>query len=182
MNDRRYTSFESPIGWIALLEEDGRLRRIVIRPDRVAAEGCVGPGAGACAAGGSAVLAEARRQIDQFFCGRRLSFDLPLELGGLSPFALDVLTALRQVPWGEVVSYGELACLSGHPGAARAVGRVMALNPLPLVIPCHRVLGAGRRLGGYSAGEGVPTKEYLLRFEKSHPALGRDASLPAGKM
>ncbi len=166
----RYVAFISPIGWIAVVEEAGLLKRIVIRTIRMDAEECVRSGGEACSGGEADVLIEARRQIDQFFSGHRRSFDLPLDLGGLTPFAADVLAALRNVPCGEVVSYGQLAFLSGHPGAARAVGRVMALNPLPLVLPCHRVLGAGRRLVGYSAGAGVATKDYLLKFEKSHPA------------
>ena len=84
----------------------------------------------------------------------------------LTPFARDVLAALQQVPAGATVSYGELAARAGHPGAARAVGRVMAGNPLPLVVPCHRVVGANGALTGYSGAAGVATKKWLLEFEK----------------
>ncbi len=90
---------------------------------------------------------------------------LPLDAARLTPFARDVLFALRDgVPHGAVVSYGNLARLAGHPGAARAVGRVMNHNPWPLLIPCHRVIGAGGDLVGFGAC-GLPMKDYLLRLE-----------------
>lgn len=90
---------------------------------------------------------------------------LPLDLERLSPFARDVLIALRDnVFHGATVSYGALARLGGHPGAARACGRVMAANPWPLVIPCHRVLGARGQLIGF-AGCGLPMKQFLLKLE-----------------
>lgn len=90
---------------------------------------------------------------------------LPLDLDRLSPFARDVLIALRDnVPHAATVSYGNLARLGGHPGAARACGRVMAANPWPLVIPCHRVVGARGQLTGFG-GCGLPMKQFLLKLE-----------------
>jgi len=77
-----------------------------------------------------------------------------------------VLQQLQQVPYASTVSYGELAVLAGSPHAARAVGRVMAGNPWPLIVPCHRVVASNGSLGGYSGGEGVPTKQWLLDFER----------------
>ena len=92
-----------------------------------------------------------------------------LDLAGTAPFARRVYDALRQVPPGAVVTYGELAGAVGSPGAARAVGGVMAHNPLPLLVPCHRVVAAGGRLGGFSAPGGVRTKSELLALEAQGP-------------
>lgn len=90
---------------------------------------------------------------------------LPLDLERLSPFARAVLVALRDnVPHAATVSYGALARLSGHPGAARACGQVMAANPWPLLVPCHRVVGANGQLTGF-AGCGLPMKQFLLKLE-----------------
>ncbi|MEW5774330.1 MAG: methylated-DNA--[protein]-cysteine S-methyltransferase [Thermodesulfobacteriota bacterium] len=94
---------------------------------------------------------------------------LPLDFSGLSPFARDVLTALRDgVPHGATVSYGNLARMAGHPGAARAVGRVMGSNPWPLLAPCHRVVGSDGSLVGFG-GCGLPMKKYLLQLESARP-------------
>jgi methylated-DNA-[protein]-cysteine S-methyltransferase len=105
------------------------------------------------------------REIDEYFAGRRRSFDFPIDLAEVTaPFRRQVLETLRRdVRWGETVSYGELAVMAGRPGAARAVGSTMATNPVPLAIPCHRVLAAGGAIGGYGAGLG--TKRALLALE-----------------
>lgn len=115
--------------------------------------------------GDAQLLRYAGEQMQAYFQGQRRAFDLPLDLSGLSSFTLRVLQTLQGIPFGTTVSYGQLAQLAGHPGAARAVGGAMAANPFPLVIPCHRVLGSGGKLGGYSGGEGVVTKKWLLAFE-----------------
>ncbi|OGR33718.1 MAG: hypothetical protein A2091_09980 [Desulfuromonadales bacterium GWD2_61_12] len=111
------------------------------------------------------LLAAAAAQVTAYFAGAGRHFDLPCDLPGLSPFSHRVLAALAQVPYAVTVSYGELALAAGHPGAARAVGAVMAHNPLPLILPCHRVVGKNGALSGYSGGEGVATKAWLLDFE-----------------
>jgi methylated-DNA-[protein]-cysteine S-methyltransferase len=109
------------------------------------------------------VLARAVVALELYFRGDGLSAEVPLDLSGLTPFRRRVMLTLRaQVPPGEVVSYGELACLAGHPGAARAVGSVMAQNTLPLFVPCHRVVGATGP-GGF--GPGLRLKQKLLRLE-----------------
>src|SRR5205085_1255245 len=92
-------------------------------------------------------------QLDEWFAGRRHAFDLVLDLEGVDGFRRTVLeTLVDEVPWGETVSYGELAALSGRPRAARAVGSAMRHNPVPFVIPCHRVIAAGNKIGGYGGG------------------------------
>ena len=111
-----------------------------------------------------ALLAEARRQLEAYFAGELRRFDLPLDLSGRTEFQRRVLQACGEVPYGETVSYGELARRSGHPGAARAVGQVMATNPLALVVPCHRVVGSNGQLTGY--GYGLACKAHLLDMER----------------
>ncbi len=105
---------------------------------------------------------EACLQLEEYFAGQRRRFELPLDLVG-SPFAKSVWRELQGVPFGETVSYGELARRLGNPGASRAVGRANGANPVPIVVPCHRVLAAGGRLGGFSAG--LPMKRRLLALE-----------------
>jgi methylated-DNA-[protein]-cysteine S-methyltransferase len=92
---------------------------------------------------------------------------VPLALDHLTPFARQVVVACRRISWGLVSSYGELAARCGSPGAARAVGSVMAKNRYPLVVPCHRVLAAGGALGGYSAPDGLRMKRRLLAMERN---------------
>lgn len=113
----------------------------------------------------SPLLATAATQVAGYFAGTLRHFDLPCDLTGLSLFSQRVLAALARVPYGVTVSYGELALAAGHPGAARAIGGVMARNPLPLILPCHRVVGKSGALTGYSGGAGLVTKAWLLDFE-----------------
>ena len=106
-------------------------------------------------------------QLDDWFAGRRHAFDLDVDLEGIEGFRRTVLDTLsRRVPWGETVTYGELAELAGRPRAARAVGSAMRNNPVPFVIPCHRVVAAGNRIGGYGGGRNaVALKRELLARE-----------------
>jgi methylated-DNA-[protein]-cysteine S-methyltransferase len=107
------------------------------------------------------------RQLDDWFAGKRHGFDLELDLEGVEGFRLVALETLaREVGWGETVTYGELADLAGRPRAARAAGSAMRDNPLPFVIPCHRVVAAGGRIGGYGGGRNaVELKRKLLARE-----------------
>jgi len=107
-------------------------------------------------------LATARRQLREYFDGARRDFDLPLKLSG-TEFQVSVLKALQEIPYGETVSYGEIARRIGRPKAVRAVGAANGRNPLPIVVPCHRVIGATGDLTGF--GGGLDTKEALLRLE-----------------
>ncbi len=91
--------------------------------------------------------------------------DLPLAMDRLSSFSAKALKQLKKVQPGTVVTYGELAAMAGSPNGARAAGRAMATNPWPLVYPCHRVVGAGGKMTGFSGADGIPMKEYLLRLE-----------------
>ena len=105
---------------------------------------------------------DVRRELDEYFEGRRTSFDLPLDLR-VAPFHADVLRELALVPYGRTDTYGELARRAGRPGAARAVGTVMNRNPIPIVLPCHRIVGANGSLTGYAGG--LEVKRRLLDLE-----------------
>jgi methylated-DNA-[protein]-cysteine S-methyltransferase len=106
-------------------------------------------------------------ELDEWFAGKRHAFDLDLDLDGVEGFRRTALETLaREVGWGETVTYGELADLAGRPRAARAAGSAMRDNPLPFVIPCHRVVAAGGRIGGYGGGRNaVALKRTLLARE-----------------
>jgi methylated-DNA-[protein]-cysteine S-methyltransferase len=112
-------------------------------------------------------VADLERGLADHLAGRAsASFDrVPLDLSGITPFHRRVYEALRRVPAGETVTYGQLAALAGSPRAARAVGQAMAHNPFLLVVPCHRVLGHGGAMGGFSAPGGVDTKRRMLELE-----------------
>lgn len=109
-------------------------------------------------------LTEAGVQLHEYFSGERKSFDLPCRLKG-TPFQEAIWKALEEIPYGETLTYGELAERIGKPGSARAVGGAVGANPIPIIIPCHRVMGTSGAITGYSAGEGIPTKKALLDLE-----------------
>jgi len=137
-----------PLGALTLFEDAGALVAIEFgqgRPER-----------------GSPLLDAVRRQLDAYFAGRPTAFDVPLAPAG-TPFQRRVWRAMAAIPYGEVRTYGGLAAPLGS--AARAVGMACGANPIPIVVPCHRVVAAGGRLGGYSGGEGAATKTFLLRLE-----------------
>jgi methylated-DNA-[protein]-cysteine S-methyltransferase len=125
----------------------------------------IGRGDGDGRGDGRPIVGQAAVEIDEYFAGTRRAFTVPLDWRLTTGFRRAVLQELARVPFGAVVTYGELAHRVGRPGGARAVGRAMATNPLPLVVPCHRVLAAGGRIGGYSGGTGLDTKRMLLALE-----------------
>src|SRR5690606_10931337 len=106
-------------------------------------------------------------QIVEYLEGRRRDFDIEIDWSALSPFQASVLRLVRAIPYGQTRTYGDIAGELGQPGGARAVGRAIATNPMPLVIPCHRVLGTDGRLHGYGGPGGVVTKAWLLQLEGS---------------
>ncbi len=124
------------------------------------------------------ILDRAVAQLEQYFAGSRRDFDLPIALAGTA-FQLAVWEQLVALDWGEVVSYGDLGQATGRATAGRAVGGAVGANPIPIIVPCHRVLGSDGRITGYSGGEGIPTKAWLLSHEgiaHSVPASARPAS------
>jgi methylated-DNA-[protein]-cysteine S-methyltransferase len=108
---------------------------------------------------------EVARQLSEYLEGKRRSFDFPIDWDVLKPFQRQVLQATFAIPYGVTATYGEIAARIGKPRAARAVGRAEATNPMPLVIPCHRVLGSDGKLHGYGAAGGLETKAWLLQLE-----------------
>ena len=110
-------------------------------------------------------LPEFRGQVVAYFTGAKVRFTCPIDLTSFPPFRAEVLKACRRIPYGKTTSYGDLAMAAGSPGAARAVGGAMAHNPLPLVIPCHRVLCSDGSIGGFSSRSGVSQKKRLLALE-----------------
>ncbi|HWA99245.1 MAG TPA: methylated-DNA--[protein]-cysteine S-methyltransferase [Pirellulales bacterium] len=160
--------FETELGWMALRSSERGIQRLTFAhgtPDQaaraVANYPCdsriVEPDDDTLAA---RLRAYAAGQEDDFL---DVALDLP---SSLSEFALRVTNRCRRIAWGSTMSYGELASSVRAPGAARAVGSVMARNPVPILVPCHRVLGASGRLGGYSMGSGLPVKRRLLSLER----------------
>ena len=160
------TTMQTPIGELVLVASDRGLRKILLplgpRPAGGRDDGADHP-----------VLKETRRQLEQYFRGERRDFDLPLELDG-SPFQREVWDALGRIPYGATESYGQLAERVGRPGAARAVGGANGRNPLPIVVPCHRVIGAGGALTGYGgpSDEGIAMKRWLIDHETGVRAGG----------
>lgn len=109
------------------------------------------------------LLDTAESQLLEYFAGERRSFDLPVDFTGLTPFQTRVLDATAEIPFGETLTYGELARRIDKPNASRAVGAALGKNPVPLVVPCHRVIRSDGSVGGYTAGAGY--KEQLLELE-----------------
>ena len=145
-----YCVMDSPVGHLRIAEEDGFLTRI----DRTQEPLC---------AAGSPLLTEAVRQLRAYFDGTLTAFDLPLKTQGTA-FQERCWAALRDIPYGATVTYGEQARRIGSPKASRAVGGANHHNPISIVIPCHRVVGANGSLTGY--GGGLDMKEWLLNHEK----------------
>ena len=115
------------------------------------------------------VSRETVAQLAAYFAGRLTAFDVPIRFRGGSPFERAVWMAMRAIPCGETRTYGDLAALTG--GVARAVGGACGRNPIPIVVPCHRVVGADGKLVGFSGAEGVATKQWLLDFERGQARL-----------
>ena len=110
-------------------------------------------------------VAEALKQVQEYLDGKRTTFDLPLDMSRMSEFQRRVLNTALKIPRGEYLTYGDVAKAIGKPQAYRAVGQALGHNPVPIVIPCHRVLGSDGSLHGYSGGGGIQTKKWLLQLE-----------------
>ena len=112
----------------------------------------------------SKLLDLAAQQLGEYFSGKRHRFELPVAVRG-TEFQESIWAQLADIVWGEVRSYGELGILTGRAGAGRAVGGAVGANPIPIIIPCHRVLASNNKITGYSGGNGIPTKVWLLEHE-----------------
>jgi methylated-DNA-[protein]-cysteine S-methyltransferase len=158
----RYTVIDSPIGALLVARDDEGITALLLpqgrRPARPAPDWVRD----------DAAFDDARTQLAEYFAGTRTTFTLPLHLIG-SAFQRRVWSALREIPCGATTSYGAIAESIGAPGAARAVGLANGQNPVAIIVPCHRVIGADGSLTGY--GGGLPTKRWLLEHEAAQAGL-----------
>ncbi|MBT2508980.1 methylated-DNA--[protein]-cysteine S-methyltransferase [Streptomyces sp. ISL-98] len=163
MNTKQHTVIDSPYGPLTLVATDGKLSGLYMTgqrhrpPEESFGDRDAAP----------AIFGETVRQLDAYFAGELTEFDLELSLAG-TPFQRSVWAMLQQIPYGETWSYGELAERLGNPAASRAVGLANGKNPVGIVVPCHRVIGAAGSLTGY--GGGLDRKRRLLAFESGATA------------
>jgi methylated-DNA-[protein]-cysteine S-methyltransferase len=159
--------FSTRLGWMALVLRNNVLQRLSFgHRGADSAAAAAGLHDDDCIAAQRGAVADLAERLTRYAAGEFDDFlDVAVETTHHSPFAASVAEAVRRIPYGETRSYGELAALVGRPRAARAVGGVMAKNRTPLVVPCHRVLGSGGALGGFSAMDGVRMKRRLLELE-----------------
>jgi methylated-DNA-[protein]-cysteine S-methyltransferase len=160
---------ESPVGRLLLAADEAGLRHIIFAEGREPAE--PRPEWRELGNDDDALLAETIRQLRAWFAGELREFDLKLSPEG-SDFHQRVWRELLNIPYGETITYGELARRVGSPNASRAVGRANGANPIPIVIPCHRVIGSNGKLTGY--GGGLPRKGFLLVLEQNQMTLTWD--------
>lgn len=152
-----HTTIESPVGELLLVGDERRLRGLYMRAGHRPAR--VAPGWKRA----DEPFAAARDQLGEYFAGERTRFDVPLAPPG-TPFQERAWEALRGIPYGRTVSYGQIARGIGHPSASRAVGMANGRNPISIIVPCHRVIGSDGRLTGYAGG--VERKRFLLELER----------------
>lgn len=143
---------DSPVGVINLFARDNKLVGLTMG------------GEGLPSLGTATVISEAAKQLGEYFNGKRKTFELDYELNGTG-FQKAVWAEIESIGFGQVASYADIARAIGKPLASRAVGGAVGANPIPLVVPCHRVLGASGKITGYSGGDGLPTKRQLLKLE-----------------
>lgn len=154
-----WTTMPSPIGDLTLVRDQQGLSAILFSDDERQAELAT---VGACS-DAHGLLGQARRELEEYFRGERTTFETPLSLRG-TPFQVKVWSALRTIPFAATASYGEIAVAIGAPRASRAVGGANHRNPVPIIVPCHRVIGADGSLTGY--GGGHARKQRLLDLER----------------
>ena len=159
--DVAYDLADSPVGDLLVAVTDRGLCKIAYRPDEALDELAVDFGVRVLRIPKRVDLV--RRELDEYFGGTRHDFDLEIDLSPVPEFHRLALRELARVPYGQVTTYGALAAKVGRPNAARAIGGAMNRNPIPIVLPCHRVVGAGGKLTGYAGG--LDRKETLLRLE-----------------
>ncbi len=157
-----WAAFQTCWGWLAAVRSAQGLTGLTM-PQRTKAE-AVGTIETAGLRRDPGAFGKLGQQLAAYFDGRQVEFAIDVDLGALPPFFARVLHAARMIPYGETATYADVARLAGHAKAARAVGQAMARNPVPIVVPCHRVV-ASTGLGGFSAPEGLDLKRRLLALE-----------------
>jgi len=144
------TSFESPLGWITLKSTSAEITEIAFSKSK--------------SKDNSPVLDRAKQELLEYFTGKRTDFSVPIHPQG-TPFQKKVWNRLRRVRYGKVLTYGQLAIAIGHPKSSRAVGNALGKNPIPVILPCHRVVRRNSGLGGFSSG--IAKKKWLLNLEEA---------------
>lgn len=160
----QWTEFETAWGVFGMVVREKRLVATILPRDRKSVTAEINkrwPGVEEC----DDLLPKFRREVENYFSGMRATFSVEVDLSGHTLFRRAVLEACRRIPYGRTASYADLARAVGCPNASRAVGGAMASNPLPLVIPCHRVLRSDGSLGGFSSTLGTGEKELMLKLE-----------------
>ncbi|MFQ5578349.1 MAG: methylated-DNA--[protein]-cysteine S-methyltransferase [Anaerolineae bacterium] len=161
-------AFKTALGFVGLaLSEQGITRLVLPRPNRAAALAPLKRAFPAARTLTPASLPDYGGKLRRYARGEAVTFDELFDLRTLTPFQQLVLTAIRVIPYGQVWTYKQVAAAIGRPGAARAVGNALGKNPVPLMIPCHRVIASSGKLGGYSGPGGVATKQRLLTLERA---------------
>lgn len=160
----RFSHVDSPVGRLLVAADDAGVRAIAFQANRHPVARAAG-----WREGHHPLIELARQQLDEYFAGARRTFDLPLAPEG-TDFQQAVWLALAEIPYGRTISYAELARRVARPSAVRAVGAANGRNPLPIVLPCHRVIGTNGDLTGF--GGGLPTKRFLLELEGALPRAG----------
>jgi methylated-DNA-[protein]-cysteine S-methyltransferase len=158
----KYTTIDSPVGELLVARDEEGITALLLPHGKKPAR----PGSGWVR--DDTAFDDVRRQLGEYFAGERSTFELPLHMIG-SDFQKRVWTGLLGIPCGATTSYGALAAAIGAPGAARAVGLANGQNPIAIIVPCHRVIGADGSLTGY--GGGLPTKQWLLTHEQRQAEL-----------
>ncbi len=151
-----YNQFMSPIGKIEVFTSSTAITRVMLDALDNNRNAAILP---------SELASKAQTRLLEYFDGMRQNFDLPLDWESIRGFQKDVLQLTFSIPFGEVRTYGQLATLLHKPGAARAVGTALARNPLPILVPCHRVVASNGHLTGYLGSKGIATKQWLLERE-----------------
>jgi methylated-DNA-[protein]-cysteine S-methyltransferase len=172
---QHYCLFETAIGACGVAWSDRGVRRLQLpeRSPSATERRLRGLSTNASAGVPPAAVGAAIRLLERYFAGEQIDLSgIALDLTGVSPFHRKIYDAARALAWGKTATYGELAQRAGARDAARAVGQAMGKNPVPIIIPCHRVLAAGGKIGGFSAHGGTSTKQRLLTLEGVHLGHG----------
>jgi methylated-DNA-[protein]-cysteine S-methyltransferase len=154
LSKEEFVAFSSPIGMIRVFEVNGKVTALDIAVSGVRATKSQSP-----------VLIQAQKELEAYFAGKLTKFTFPFDMSKGTEFQRSVWKEIGKIKFGQVKTYADIAKAIGKPLAARAVGGAVGSNPIPLIVGCHRVLGASGKITGYSGGKGIPTKRILLKLE-----------------
>jgi methylated-DNA-[protein]-cysteine S-methyltransferase len=158
-------AFLDPLGWVGAAVSQNGLRSLSFQSGPQGVHPGPAGNPGNLLSSPADLALQALDQVREYLAGGRRCFEVPIDWAQMRPFQQQVLRFTAAIPFGEVRTYGQLASSLGQPGGSRAVGAALGANPIPIIIPCHRVIGGDRRLHGFSAPDGIETKAWLLRLE-----------------